>query len=803
MLTPKESGKRGIAPLFPETIANSALLESGYSSTGAVATDCTIALGFKPTAATTAPLIDMDGHYLLTIQKQGSTVRIWKQGVELDNYAGAVGSTYAEFLSNVLTAYSGSDKGYSSRLVVAPGLVLDYADFWECSDFVTGLWVPKDISGIDLTTPAWSSATWESGDRRSYITPTASNIFDADGMNNLDFLINGVNDSGVTFVGDGVAVAGHYIAFEFDSPAIVTNAKLTSTNSSQGRGTWKWQGSNDGTNWTDLGSSFALELNASHGAFNGSNTPYTHYRMLGVSDSLNNNENLWEMELLTSRQSTGVLLDFSNALDLGADSSGNGNDWTLTGTQSDDTPTDNLTTRAWDDPTILKSSTVVDVVLREGTGGDATFGVTPTSSGTDSSAVTNINDDNTATYWRGKGWTIEFDFGEERTFDSVGVYAISSTAVAPNEFYVDYWDGSAWQEAFYHAYQGSGMWPSGNMWNTYSFTQVSGTKARLRVIRNNSNQTENGSNDCEIGEFKLEGWGTPIVLPDMESGPDWVNLKNRDGAYSHQLFDTIGGALEVLHTDQTTARYTFADTLTAFNSDGYALGSTAGTNGSGDSFVDLCLKAGVDQGFEIVTWDGDDTHDRLIPHGLTNAPAFIVVKKTNTTSIWLTYHQALGQDKYLDLSGNAAAVNAAGIWNTVNATDFAISGNTWNAVGETYIAYLFTDSDIFKAFSYTGNGSTDGPFVNLGGRVLSLPFVKNSDAVGGWSNYDAARTPCNPINRYLRPDETGAEVVYGNGRFDFTSTGVKVTDTDGFINGSGNLIVGLAILESTKYSNAF
>lgn len=298
-----------------------------------------------------------------------------------------------------------------------------------------------------------------------------------------------------------------------------------------------------------------------------------------------------------------------------------------------------------------------------------------------------------------------------------------------------------------------------------------------------------------------EGTGAEAVISSLDFQPDFVNGKDRDNARSWAMFDSENLATNYLQTDTTAALQTDAQSLKSFDSSGYTLGTSSVTNHSGASFIDLCLKAGVDQGFEIVTWDGDGTQDRLIPHGLTNAPTFIVVKKTNTTSIWLTYHQALGQDKYLDLSGNAAAVNLAGIWNTVNATDFAISGNTWNAVGETYTAYLFTDSDIFKAFSYTGNALTDGPFVNLGGKPLAVPFLKNSTDAVDWYNLDGVRDPFNPIAQHLIPNDS---VVEGTSQWsNFTSQGVKVIGSGNDYNGSGDFFVGLAVLESTKYSNAF
>ncbi|MCJ2165536.1 MULTISPECIES: SPRY domain-containing protein [unclassified Pseudodesulfovibrio] len=150
MLTPKETGGTGGGGVYPLDIPYSALCESGYSSTGAVANDCTIALGFKPTAVdSTKTLCDPTHHYLLTIKKTGDTVEVWKQGTQLANYTGSVGSNYAGFIGALLLAYAGTHHGYYSRLVIAES-GLTHTDFWQQSSTVPGLWVPKSISGLTL-----------------------------------------------------------------------------------------------------------------------------------------------------------------------------------------------------------------------------------------------------------------------------------------------------------------------------------------------------------------------------------------------------------------------------------------------------------------------------------------------------------------------------------------------------------------------------------------------------------------------------------------------------------------------------
>ena len=142
MLTPKEIRGQGAAKVFPHEIENSALIESSYTIPGTVATDATISLCFKPTAAKVAIMIDGSAHHHLVIQKTGTTVTLWKNGKDLPDYTGTVGANYGDLLKDVLTALSGSSYGYYSELHVVEQS-LEPSIFGEFTDLVTGLWVLK------------------------------------------------------------------------------------------------------------------------------------------------------------------------------------------------------------------------------------------------------------------------------------------------------------------------------------------------------------------------------------------------------------------------------------------------------------------------------------------------------------------------------------------------------------------------------------------------------------------------------------------------------------------------------------
>ena len=87
--------------------------------------------------------------------------------------------------------------------------------------------------------------------------------------------------------------------------------------------------------------------------------------------------------------------------------------------------------------------------------------------------------------------------------------------------------------------------------------------------------------------------------------PDWVWLKAKDsGGVNHYLFDSVRGVQKNMHSNTTDAEVTEANTLTAFNSDGFTLGSDAQVNGSGQPHVSWNWKAG---GTASSNTDGDIT----------------------------------------------------------------------------------------------------------------------------------------------------------------------------------------------------
>jgi hypothetical protein len=121
-----------------------------------------------------------------------------------------------------------------------------------------------------------------------------------------------------------------------------------------------------------------------------------------------------------------------------------------------------------------------------------------------------------------------------------------------------------------------------------------------------------------------------------------------------------------------------------------------------------------------------------------------------------------------------------------------IGGN--NRTGQTMIAYCFAAIPGFSAFgSYTGNGSTDGPFVYTGFRPRWV-LLKPSTVALSWQLFDTARNPYNSTTLTLPPNLSGADAAWANG-IDILSNGFKIRQSESELNQSSQTYIYAAFAE--------
>ena len=306
--------------------------------------------------------------------------------------------------------------------------------------------------------------------------------------------------------------------------------------------------------------------------------------------------------------------------------------------------------------------------------------------------------------------------------------------------------------------------------------------------------------------------------------PDWVWVKGRSGATDHALYDVVRGTTKQLESNTTTAETTEATGLTAFGSTGFTVGALAQMNTSAATYVawqwaangtgvtntsgtiTSTVSANTTAGFAVVTYTGTNTA-ATVGHGLGVTPNMIIVKQRNSAvENWLVYHSSLTNPttSYLYLNSTDAQATAAIYWNGgPTSSVFGIGAYSGiNASAGTYVAYVFAAIAGYSAFgSYTGNGSTDGPFVYTGFRPRFVVIKRSSASGQGWQLYDNARNPYNAETNLLYPNGNNAEQT-GN-EVDVLSNGFKLRSSDTPTNSSGVTYIYMAFAENPfKYANA-
>jgi len=298
--------------------------------------------------------------------------------------------------------------------------------------------------------------------------------------------------------------------------------------------------------------------------------------------------------------------------------------------------------------------------------------------------------------------------------------------------------------------------------------------------------------------------------------PDFVWIKGRSGATDHALYDALRGATLDLVGNSTAAETTQTQGLTAFNSNGFNVGTLAKVNTSSATYVAWCWDAGssnvVDTqgsitstvranpsaGFSVVTYTGIGG-TRTVGHGLGVTPSMIIVKCRSNADDWAVKHTSLTAGQYLYLNTTNAPATSPNLWNTTNPTAsvFTVAGDSHvNGGALTYVAYCFAPVAGYSAFgSYTGNGNTDGPFVYTAFRPRYLIVKRTTAATNGdWWIWDSSRIPYNYTAGTLSANSSAIENAGGD--CDFLSNGFKLRVTNTNANGSSDTYIYAAFAES-------
>ena len=273
------------------------------------------------------------------------------------------------------------------------------------------------------------------------------------------------------------------------------------------------------------------------------------------------------------------------------------------------------------------------------------------------------------------------------------------------------------------------------------------------------------------------------------------------------------GATKIISSDATSAESTDADTVTAFESDGFALGDDDKVNTSSENFVawqwlagnssgstnddgsvDSTVTANTTAGFSICKFNPGGNSNITFGHGLGTAPRLVLVKNLEDATNWQVLHLDQGVGNKLFLNTTAAAASDTNMWQNTAPTSSVVSVGTSQTTNEQNIAYVWNEVAGYSRFrSYIGNGSTDGPFIYTGFRP-ALVITKNiSNSGDAWPVADSKRAPFNVSDATVFWNQTTAETTGYS--VDLLSNGFKPRSSDHAINESGATIIYMAWAE--------
>ena len=304
--------------------------------------------------------------------------------------------------------------------------------------------------------------------------------------------------------------------------------------------------------------------------------------------------------------------------------------------------------------------------------------------------------------------------------------------------------------------------------------------------------------------------------------PDLVWVKSRSAATDNKLTDSVRGVTKGLISNTTGAETTDTQGLTAFGSSGFTVGTNTDYNNLAATYVGWQWQAGqgttssntsgsitstvsvnTTAGFSVVTFNNPTSGAYTVGHGLGVAPKFVIIKYRSGVSNWFVYNESIGYTNRLLLNTTSASA-AASYWTSApSSTTVNFDSSFADNPSQSLVMYCWSEVSGFSKFgSYTGNGSTDGPFIYTGFRPKFILIKNINDGGAYWNITDSVRGSYNVDSASLYPNVSDAEGTSGVG-FDFLSNGFKVRNAATFLNTSGHTMIYMAFAENPfKYALA-
>ena len=293
--------------------------------------------------------------------------------------------------------------------------------------------------------------------------------------------------------------------------------------------------------------------------------------------------------------------------------------------------------------------------------------------------------------------------------------------------------------------------------------------------------------------------------------PDLLWIKDGTNSNSHQLADAVRGATKVIVSDENYTETTDSNRISAFDSDGFSIGTNNNVNqssandvswnwkanGSGSAntvgSVNSTVSVNATAGFSIVKFSAPSSGTFDVGHGLGVAPKCILMKRLNVSQNWICYWNILGSNKFIQLNTTNPENTNADMWQNTHPTSalFYSDVSQIGASGD-YIAYCFSEISGYSKFGkYKANDSDypNSPFIYTGFKPQFIMF-KNISGTANWLITDNKRRTYNPTNLKLFANDDAAEAT--DEIANLLSNGFKLDNSIGDINYSTNEYIYMA-----------
>ena len=194
------------------------------------------------------------------------------------------------------------------------------------------------------------------------------------------------------------------------------------------------------------------------------------------------------------------------------------------------------------------------------------------------------------------------------------------------------------------------------------------------------------------------GTGSELAISSLAFQPDMVWIKNRDQTDNNMLYDVVRGATKEVHTNSNVGETTTAQTLKSFDSAGFTLGTDVEVNTNTEDYVAWCWKAG---GSASTVSDGmvkeSDSSETSISRSVSTDAGLSIVTYTGNGADSNIKHGLGAKPKFIHICYRAGTTNWLSYHEDANATE----GRYFMNLNDTAIAFDNGASGYFQGTAPT------------------------------------------------------------------------------------------------------